>query len=207
MRRLMIAASLLLGAAPVGAADRSFTANGFDKVDLAAAGQVAIHTGDSFKVDASGDAEWLALLDIHVVKDTLVIGWTREHIRMKHHNPIHIRVTMPRLDGVTLSGAGTIDLPALQVERARFDMGGAGKINAAGSAGSVDAHVRGFGSVEIAGLAARAGKFDMGGTGSIKARVEGPADIAMTGVGSIDVLGQPRCTVHKSGLGSVHCGG
>jgi hypothetical protein len=227
MRRLMIAALLLLGAAPAGAADRSFSANGFDKVDLAAAGQVAIHTGDAFRVDASGDAEWLALLDIHVVKDTLVIGWTREHVRMKHHNPITIRIAMPRLDGVTLSGAGTItadrvagpdfaaalrgagtiDLPAMRVERARFDMGGAGKINAAGSAGSVDAHVRGFGSVEIAGLAARAGKFDMGGTGSIRARVDGPADIAMTGVGSIDVLGQPRCTVHKSGLGSVHCGG
>jgi len=86
-------------------------------------------------------------------------------------------------------------------------MGGAGKITAAGSAGSVDAHVRGFGAIELAGLAARAGRFDMSGTGSIKARVDGPADVTMNGVGSVDVVGGARCTVHKHGLGSVHCGG
>ena len=227
MRRYLPAVLLLLAAAPAAAADRTFPAAGFDKVDLAAAGQVAIHTGDRFAVEASGDPKWLDLLNIHVVQGTLVIGWTREHINTNGHNPLHIRVSMPRISAVTLSGAGTIavdraeapdfagtirgagtiDLPALHADRAHFEMGGAGKITAAGSAGSVDAHVRGFGALEIAGLAARAGRFDMSGTGSIKARVDGPADVAMRGVGSVDVLGNPRCTIHKSGLGSVHCGG
>ena len=226
MRRYLLAA-LLLSAAPAYAADRSFPASGFDKVDLAAAGQVAIHTGDRFAVEASGDPEWLDLLNIRVVQGTLVIGWTREHINMKGHNPIHIRISMPLISGATISGAGTIavdhaegpdfvgriggagtiDLPALHADRVHFEMGGAGKITAAGSAGSVDAHVRGFGSLEIAALAARAGKFDMSGTGSIKARVDGPADVTMSGVGSVDVLGNAHCTIHKSGLGSVHCGG
>lgn len=227
MRRLILAALLLSAAAPAFAAERNFPNAGFDKVDLAAAANVDVHTGARFAVHASGDPKWLDLLNIRVVQGTLVIGWTREHINMSKHDPIRIQISMPRIAGATLSGAGTItvdradgpdfaatlrgagtiDLPALHTDRARFEMGGAGKITAAGSAGSVDAHVRGFGAIELAGLAARAGRFDMSGTGSIKARVDGPADVTMNGVGSVDVVGAPRCTIHKHGLGSVHCGG
>ena len=227
MRRLILATLLLSAAAPAFAAERDFPNAGFDKVDLAAAAKVDVHTGSRFAVHASGDPKWLDLLNIRVVQGTLVIGWTRDHINMNGHNPIHIQVSMPRIAGATLSGAGTItvdradgpdfaatirgagtiDIPALHADRARFEMGGAGKITAAGSAGSVDAHVRGFGAIELAGLAARAGRFDMSGTGSIKARVDGPADVTMNGVGSVNVVGSPRCTIHKNGLGSVHCGG
>ena len=226
MRRLALVVLLLSAAVPACAAERDFPNAGFDKVDLAAAAKVDVHTGDRFAVHASGDPRWLDLLNIRVVQGTLVIGWTHDHINMSGHDPLRIQVTMPRISGATLSGAGaiavdradgpdfsatirgagTIDLPALHANQARFEMGGAGKITAAGSAGSVDAHVRGFGSIELAGLAARAGRFDMSGTGSIKARVDGPADALMNGVGSIDVIGNPRCTVHKNGLGSVHCG-
>lgn len=227
MRRLVLAAVLLSAAAPACAAERDFPNVGFDKVDLAAAGKVEVRTGSRFAVHASGDPRWLDLLNIRVVQGTLVIGWTRDHINMSGHDPIRIQISMPRIAGAMLSGAGTIivdradgpdfaatirgagtiDLPALHADRARFEMGGAGKITAAGSAGSVDAHVRGFGAIELAGLAARAGRFDMSGTGSIKARVDGPADVTMNGMGSVDVVGAPRCTIHKNGLGSVHCGG
>ena len=227
MRRFMLAALLLGAAAPACAADRDYPNAGFDKVDLAAAGKVAIHTGGRFAVHASGDPKWLNELDIRVVQGTLVIGWLHKHINMNGHDPLHIDVTLPRLSGVTLSGAGpitvdraegpefaaiirgagTIDVATLHTDRAHFDMGGAGKISASGSAGSVDARVNGMGALELAGLAARSGKFEMSGTGSIKARVDGPADASMNGVGSIDIAGNARCTVHKNGLGSVHCGG
>ena len=135
---------------------------------------------------------------------------------MNGHDPIHIQVSMPRISGATISGAGTvtvdraegpdfaamirgagtIDLPALHTDRARFEMGGAGKISAAGNAGSVDAQVRGVGAIELAGLAARAGKLNMSGTGSIKARVDGPADATMNGMGSVEVVG--NAALHDS---------
>src|SRR3569833_3557895 len=108
MRRLALVVLLLSAAAPACAAERDFPNAGFDKVDLAAAAKVDVHTGDRFAVHASGDPKWLDLLNIRVVQGTLVIGWTREHINMNGHNPLHIQVTMPRISGATLSGAGTI---------------------------------------------------------------------------------------------------
>ena len=227
MRRFLLAALLLGAAAPSHAAERDFPNAGFDKVDLAAAARVDVHVGGRFAIHASGDPKWLDLLNIRVVQGTLIIGWISGQNHIHTRDPIHIQVTMPRISGAilsgagivaidrvespdfaaTLGGAGTIDVPSLHTDRARFEMSGAGKITAAGSAGSVDAHVRGFGSIELAGLVARAGRFNMAGTGSIRARVDGPADATMNGVGSIDVVGSPRCTVHKHGLGSIHCGG
>lgn len=227
MRRFMLAA-LLLGSTPAFAAERDFPNQGFDKVDLAAAAKVDVHTGDRFAVHAEGDPQWLDKLDIHVVQGTLVIGWIRgkDHTNMNGHDTPRIRVVMPRISGATISGAGivtvdradgpdfaavlrgagTIDVPALHANHARFEMGGAGKVSAAGSVGSLDASVRGVGALELDGLAAREGKLTMSGTGSIRARVDGPAEATMNGMGSINVSGNPRCTVHKSGLGSVHCG-
>lgn len=227
MRRFMLAALLIGAAVPACAAERDFPNAGFDKVDFGAAGTVDIHSGSRFAVHASGDPKWLDELNIRVVQGTLMVGWLHQHVNLgNHHDPLHITISMPRVSGVTLSGAGpvtvdraegpdfaaairgagTIDIAALHANHAQFEMGGAGKISAAGSVGSVDANVRGVGAIEIGALAARAGRFDMAGTGSIKARVDGPANATMNGMGSIEVAGNARCTVHKHGLGSVHCG-
>lgn len=226
MRHVMLAALLIGAAAPACAAERDFPNAGFDKVDFGAAGTVDIHSGTRFAVHATGDQKWLDELNVRVVQGTLMVNWLHKHINMDKHNPLHITISMPRVSGVTLSGAGpvtvdraegpdfnatlrgagTIDIGSLHADSAQFEMGGAGKISAAGSAGSVDAHVRGVGTIDLGALAARAGRFDMSGTGSIKARVDGPADATMNGMGSIDISGNARCTVHKHGLGSVHCG-
>jgi len=228
MRRSIVAALLIAAtAAPAAAADRSFAASGFDKIDLAAAATVDVHSGGDFAVRADGDPRLLDRLDIGVRDGTLVIGWRRgSQVHLDRNSKLHIAVTLPRIAAATISGAGsltidraevptfaatlrgagTLRIATLVTQRARLDMNGAGQIIAAGSADQVDAHVNGVGAIDAAHLAARAGSLAMSGTGSIKARVNGPADVTMAGVGSVDVQGQARCTVHKSGFGSVHCG-
>lgn len=226
MRGLLLV-PFLLAAAPAIAAQRSFPATGFDKVNLAAAAAVDIHTGTGFAVRAEGDQRLLDRLDVGVRNGTLVIGWRPGTTGTLHgRNQLRIAISMPAISGATISGAGsvsvdrvqardfaatvggagTLRLPALHTGHATLTVNGAGDIVAAGSAGQVEARVGGFGSVDAAALAAKAGRFTMSGTGSIKARVDGPAEVSMSGVGSVHVLGTPRCTIHKGGLGSVHCG-
>jgi hypothetical protein len=228
MRRWILAGLLAAGAAaPLAAADRSFAATGFDKVDLAAAARVDVHTGGSFAIRAAGDPSLLDRLDIAVREGTLVVGWRRgSSIQLNRNNNLHIAITMPRVAAATVSGAGTLSidraeapdfaatlrgagtlrLPSLHARQVRLDMNGAGQIVAAGSAEQIDAHLNGVGSIDAAQLAARAGRFAMSGTGSIQARVNGPADVTVAGIGRVEVRGQARCTIHKSGLGSVDCG-
>ena len=226
MRRFLPALLFFAAAAPACAADRAFPATGFDKVDLAAAATVDVHSGGGFSVQASGEPVLVDRLNIHVVNGTLVIGWTPGPSVSNAGKHLHVAISMPRITGTTLSGAGTIlvdradapsfvanvrgagtvYLPALHAQQVTLNMGGAGEIVAAGTAGRVEAHVNGVGSIDAAALIAHAGAFDMSGTGSIKAHVDGNADAHMSGMGSIRVFGKANCTTHKSGFGSVSCG-
>ena len=227
MRRPLFAALALLVTASPAVAQRSFAARGFDQVELAAAGAVDVHPGADFRVEADGDPRLLDRLDIHTAGTQLVIGWRQgAPISINHGQKLHISVTMPRVTGVTLSGAGSIrvdranvpdfaatmrgagaiNLPALQAHMVRLTMGGAGEIKVAGTAERVEARMSGVGSIDAGGLIARAGHFDMNGTGSIKAHVDGPADAYASGMGSVRIFGKANCTTHRSGFASVRCG-
>ena len=119
-------------------------------------------------------------------------------------------MTVDRVEGSNFSadvgGAGSIHVAALHAQHAALAMGGTGEIVVAGAVDQLDARVSGVGSIDAGGLTARAGRLGMSGTGQIRARIDGPAEVTLSGLGHVDVTGHPRCTIHKSGLGSVHCG-
>lgn len=216
-----------LTATSAPAAVRDWKIAGFDKVDLAAAAAVQVHAGGAFAVHADGDADLVNRLDLRVRAGTLVIGWLPgQGPHNVHDEHLHIFVTMPRVAGAAVSGAGTVDVDraegpgfagrvggagtlkvgALKAGQTSLDVGGTGTLEATGGTDKLVVHLSGVGSIKAGGLAARAGLIDMSGTGSVTARVNGPVEVRLSGLGSVSVLGQPQCIVHKSGWGSVHCG-
>jgi hypothetical protein len=221
----LAAAALVPSAA--SAATRDYPARDFDHVDLRAAADVTITAGPRFSVHADGDPRLLERLTADVRGGTLVLGWQPNRGSVEtHNNSLRVTITMPRVAGAGVSGAGTIaidraDTPAftadvggagtirigqLRSNRADLTMGGTGSITVAGTTSRIDARVSGVGSIDAARLSAREGRATMSGTGSIRAQVNGPVDVTMSGMGHVEIGGQPRCTVHKSGLGSVRCG-
>ena len=228
MRLLLcsLAAALLLPAG-ANAATRDYPARDFDHVDLRAAADVTITAGPRFSVHADGDPRLVERLTADVRSGTLVLGWRPNSGSVETHNAtLHIAITMPRVAGAGVSGAGgitidraeapaftadiggagTIRVGQLRSDRADLTMGGTGTISVAGATGQLDARVSGTGSIDAAQLAARGARATISGTGKIHARVDGPVDVTMSGIGHVEIDGHPRCTVHKSGLGSVRCG-
>lgn len=217
-------AALVTAAAP--AATRDFPARAFSQVDLTAAADVTIRTGAGFAVHAEGDQPLVDRLTAEVREGVLVLGWKPGGWVHSNNGRLRVAITMPRTTGVAIGGAGSIDLDqgngpafganvsgagtikvaALHVERTVLAMSGTGHITVAGSTGVLDAHTSGVGSIDAATLVAKSGRVSMSGTGHIRARVDGPVDAAMSGVGDIAIDGHPICTVHKSGLGSIRCG-
>lgn len=226
-RLLLAASAAAVASSPAAAMPRSFPVAGFDRVDLAAAAGVEVRTGQPFGMRADGDPESLDALAPVVRNGTLVIGWKPGVHRIHQHDKLRVWVLVPRLAGASLSGAGQIvvdrvetpafsadvsgsgelRLPALRTAHASLEMSGAGSIVAAGSAGRIDGHVSGVGSIDASGLASRSGDLAMSGTGHVTARVDGPVAVSLSGIGEVSVLGNARCIVHRSGLGSVHCPG
>jgi hypothetical protein len=227
MAALAGCAGLALSATAASAAVRDFRIGGFDKVDLAAAATVQIRSGGAFAVRADGDNDLIRRLDVRVRQGILVIAWLPDQApRNIRNQQLNIAVTMPRVAGASVSGAGTIgidraDAPSfagrvggagtlrigmLKTQQASLDVGGAGSLEAGGTADRLVTRLTGVGSIKAGTLTARAGLIDVSGTGSVTARVNGPVEVKLSGLGSVSVLGQPQCVVHKSGWGSVRCG-
>lgn len=224
---VVLAGTAMIAAAAAPAATRDWRVSGFDKVDLTAAATVQIRNGADFAVHADGDQDLIRQLDIHPAQGTLIIGWVPgQGPRRIGNRRLTITVTMPRISGATVTGAGmvsidraeasnfsarvggagTLKVAALRTGRASLDVSGAGTLDAAGSADRVIANMSGVGSIRAGTLTARAGQIDMSGTGSVTARIDGPAEVTLSGIGSVNILGRPQCVVHKSGWGSVRCG-
>jgi hypothetical protein len=225
MRIMPVLILAMLAAVPASAATRDYPAQGFDRVELKSAATVAITAGPRFAVHAEGDPALLRRLTAEVRGSTLVLGWT-EGGSVRGNNDIHVAITMPRVAGAAISGAGTmtidrveapqfagdvggagtIRIAAMRAPRTSLSMSGTGQIVVAGRTARLEANVSGVGSIDAANLAADAGSFAMAGTGHISARVNGPATVTLSGMGSVVVAGNARCAVQKSGLGSVRCG-
>lgn len=225
MRILPALVLAAIAAVPAAAATRDYPAQGFTRVELKSAATVAITAGPRFAVHAEGDPELVRRLAADVRGDTLVLGWNGDG-SVRGANNLHVAITMPRVAGAAISGAGTmtidrvegpdfagdvggagtIRIARLRAPRTALAMGGTGQIVVAGHTARLDAKVSGVGSIDAANLAADAGSFAMSGTGHISARVNGPAAVSLSGMGSVVVAGNARCAVRKSGLGSVRCG-
>lgn len=226
MRVLPILLLSALAAAPAASATISYPARGFDSIDLKAAAGVDVTVGPRFAVRAEGDPALLKRLTATVRGNTLVIGWMQGSQVSIRDNDLRVHVAMPRIAGAAVSGAGSIAIDrvngpafvaavggtgdirvaALHTDRTKLSMSGTGRIAVAGTTGQLGAEVSGVGSVDALNLAARGGRFGMSGTGQIRARVDGPADVVLSGMGSVVVAGHPTCHVAKSGMGSVRCG-
>lgn len=217
----------LLAAAPASAATRDWPLRGFDRIDLAAAADVGVRVGPGFAVHAEGDQAGIDALEPSLRGGTLVLGWRKGTHNLHLRSELHVTVTMPRIAGATVSGAGRVRidrveapsftgdvagagqliLPVVRTRATVLGVSGTGSIDAAGLTGRLDARVSGVGSIDARGLAGRAGRLTVSGTGNVAARIDGPAQVAMSGLGNVTVLGNPRCQVSRTGLGSVECGG
>lgn len=208
-------------------ASRTYDASGFSGVALGSEGVVTIMPGE-FAVSASAEDDVLPTVTVERRDETLVIGRDVDLIDgIRPTLPIEVRIAMPVLDAVSVSGsgsvvvrglgasetalrleivgAGTIDLAQLQVPALAIDMHGAGWLSATGvEAGEVNAKVRGSGRVSLAGVADGA-SIAVSGAGLFRASHlrTSNVDVDVTGAGQVAVWAQDALRVRIDGNGRV----
>lgn len=212
------------GSAP--AAARSYALDGFTRVASEAPADVTVTTDDVFAVRASGDARLIERLDLAVDRNTLRIRTRRDGWNWGSREQVRIDVTMPRIEGASIAGAGDMmidrgvgdftasiagagDMAIGRIEgrNITLSISGAGDLSAAGTAQSASLTVAGTGSIRARELLARAADVSVAGAGDVTATVDGDAEVSVAGVGSVDLGSRARCRISKAGVGSVTCGG
>ena len=214
------------GVAASGTGDRrSFAVRDFDEVALAAVGDVEVRTGGDWSVTATGSPAALARLRVTKDGDTLKLD-RRRSVDWPNGEKVRFLVTMPRIAGASIGGAGSItvdrvggdafegniggsgrlDVRGMQVGAASFNIGGSGDVTAAGRARSLEVSIGGSGNVRAAPLTTETAEVTIAGAGRVDATATRTAEVTVMGSGDVTIAGGAKCSVTKMGGGKVRCG-
>ena len=216
--------------APALAEDRRFAIGDFDRV--IAEGPYIVHlvAGRATAAVAHGSREALDRMSLDVQGQMLRIrrnrgAWsggtggdpglvtidlvTRSVRSVRLIGPVRFDADNVRGLRIELSveGSGTLHATRLNADALSLALLGSGRLDIAGTAGTVAGTFQGTGDVAAPGLIAHNATIASTTSGAVSLTVNGPATIANNGVGNVRILGRAVCTISGSAADQVRCGG
>jgi len=230
MKRIMAALALAAAfAAPAAAAERRYSVTDFDRVVVEGPFTVRLATGRTSSALATGSQQALDRVSLEVQGRTLRIrpnrsAWggypgaaagpvaivlgTRD-LRSASVNGAG-SLTIERAAGLrldlTVEGAGRIAAPALSADILVVSTIGSGRLQLGGTARELRASVHGWADLDATALTAQGATIVTDTAGRIAVAVDRQATVTASGIGEVDVLGAPACTVRGLSAAQVRCG-
>ena len=198
----------------------------FHSVDLRSLGRVILASGPEQKVEVEAEEDLQPRVRTEVQGGVLVVGlrwWLGALLRVSELGEVVVRVTVPELREVRLSGAGQVrSEEALQVGDLDLRLSGAGRVALELAARRVDTRLSGAGAVELSGTAEEL-EIRLSGAGAVQAedlqtrkvhiRASGAGEcrvqasevleVELSGAGSVRYLGKPRIESRITGVGRL----
>lgn len=220
---------LAVVAAPAAAAERRYPVTDFDRIQVEGPYKVALRTGLSSGAAATGSPQALDRVKIEVQGRTLRIRPNRSAwggYPGAATGPVTIQATTRDLSHVIVGGSGSLDID--RVKGLRLDLSvvgashlavasvdadnllvglvGSGRITLAGKARQLRATVQGSGDFDGRSLSADDAQLTADTAGGVAVRAVRTAKVNARGLGDVEILGSPACTVEALGAGTVVCG-
>ena len=191
--------SVTVGSGPVRTETRSVS--GFSVVRLAGQGDVRVSSGSAESLEISAQENLLPQLTSEVSGGTLTLG-TKDGTTITTTEPITYAVGVKHLQGVELSGSGTITAAGLSAPALRVEISGSGTVKVDGTVDRQDVEVSGSGDYSAASLSSKEA-VRISGSGAAELAVSSSLDGDVSGSGSVAYSGDAKVTQSVSGSGSV----
>ena len=172
----------------------------FARVELAGATTLVIHVGAPQSVAVTGDDNLVGRVTTVVRAGRLVIDNTGSFTTKA---PMHVAVSVPSLDGVELSGAGTVTVDGVTGADFSAELAGDGTLLVSGTVQRATAVLAGAGTLDVHDLLATDATAQLQGTGTIRVHATSTLDATLSGTGTILYQGDPRVTMRNTGTGTV----
>lgn len=233
MNRILAALAALpaavLLALPAAAAERRYSVTDFDRIVVEGPFTVRLATGRSPAATATGSPEAIDRLSLEVQGRTLKIRANRSAwggypgatagpvaIEVATHELRSAMVAGPgnlaidRAEGMrvdlSVEGAGRIAAADVEVDNLILGVIGSGRIQIAGTARELRASVHGWADLDAAGLTAQGANITTDSAGRVAVAVVREARVAASGLGEVEIIGSPACTLSGLTAGQVRCG-
>lgn len=179
--------------------------SGFERVEAGGANKVHIAYGESFKVELKGSSNLLAAYETRLEKETLKLGY-KEDVNVDGDD-VEVFITLPTLNGLTLSGSGDMDISGGFPEAREFlvHINGSGDVNVreAFKCVSLEVNVSGSGKAELSNLQSVRSDVTISGSGDTYVHAEEELDVEINGSGTVHYGGSPRVKSDIKGSGQV----
>ncbi|MEN8241009.1 MAG: head GIN domain-containing protein [Chloroflexota bacterium] len=196
----------------------------FNEIHLSGIGNVYVEYGAEESLIIEAEENLIKYIETKTYGNTLEIGF-EDGISIDPTEDVIFYLTVVELEGVHISGLGSIYLPEVTADRFEIGISGAGDINIdALYADRISASLSGLGDVDIDGgevssqdvSISGAGSYDsekmtsseaevkVSGLGSATVHAKDYLDASISGAGDINYSGSPALNVDVSGLGSLH---
>lgn len=221
--------ALAVSAAPAWAADRRYSVTDFDRVVVEGPYTVRLATGRPTSATATGSQQALDRVSIDVVGRTLRIRANRSAwggYPGEGGGAVTIEITTHELRAATVAGPGSLAIDragGLRLDLAlegngRLSVGnvaadtltvgliGAGRIELGGTAEQLRATIHGTGELDGTRLRADGANITTDTAGRVAVGVSDQATVVASGLGEVEIIGSPACTVSGLSAGQVRCG-
>ena len=179
--------------------------SGFDRVSFEGFGTLIITRGSEESLTIEAEDNILPKIETRVRGNTLEIGFDTNRWQdiVRPTEPILFTLSVIKLDGIVLSGAGSIEASGIDTERFDVELSGAGSIEISGFAETQEINVSGAGSYDSAGLQSENIDVNISGAGNAIVWATESLDVNISGVGNVSYYGDPQLKEVTSGLGNL----
>ena len=158
--------------------------------------EVACQQNLSFEIEA--DDNILPLLEVEVANNVLRIKSTKNYSTSE---PVAVKIGVPNIEGLSVSGAGKIDITGMKNDKFEIDSSGAPTISVAGNTKTIDIDSSGAAKIDAHRLHASRAIVDSKGVSQIEIDVTDQLDVTISGPSRVTYDGDPAVnkTIHGPG--------
>ncbi len=175
----------------------------FTSISLQGWGELIIDQTGSESLSITGDDNFLPYIETEVRGRELIIRM-QEDTTFTNITDLTYHVTVATLDNLELSGAGDVEMLHLDGESWSVNLSGAGNITVSGQVDTQTIVISGAGSYNAEDLSSQNASVEHSGAGMAVVQVSDTLDVNISGLGSVEYIGDPAVTQEITGLGTVN---
>jgi hypothetical protein len=172
----------------------------FTAISTEGAFEIEIVSQKPLGLEVEGDDNILPLISTEVSSNVLHIKNQRSY---SVSQPIKLKINVPNLEAISLSGAGSIEVRGVKNEKFEIDVNGAPTIRVSGETKLVDIKTNGAGKIDTHKLRASRAVVNSNGVSKVDVHASDQLDISVSGPSTVTYEGNPVVNKSVNGPGSV----
>lgn len=172
----------------------------FTGISTEGAFNIEVVSQQPLSLEIEGDDNILPLVSTDVSSNVLHIKSQRSY---SVSEPIRLKINVPNLDGISVSGAGSIEVKGLKNDKFEIDVNGAPTIRVSGETKLVDIKTNGAARIDTHKLRAARGVVNSNGVSKVDVHASDQLDVSVSGPSKVTYQGNPVVNKSVNGPGSV----